>query len=237
MGKRKERLEDEKRDEKDSSGGDCGCNDIGTVPCGLGGRERTGAEREYGAQTEAPVNTDRVSVVEDVYVNPLYEGEISEADLQTVPEDAGGEISLYSEPVYADTIEEAGAQIREGMKLCNETIEVYYQAPEYVDGVMREIAAAGLEHTGVPDEGDYLKWQYAGWSGKGNLEYSSEDEMCHMTFTYTYTYYTDYEQEREVDERLEDVLDELAVYDSTDYSKLQAVYSFICENTSMTMNI
>ena len=190
-----------------------------------------GAEREYGAQTEAPVNTERVSVVEDVYVNPLYEGEISEADLQTVPEDAGGEISLYSEPVYADTIEEAGAQIREGMKLRNETIEVYYQAPEYVDGVMREIAAAGLEHTGVPDEGDYLKWQYAGWSGKGNLEYSSEDEMCYMTFTYTYTYYTDYEQEREVDERLEDVLDELAVYDSTDYSKLQAVYSFICENT------
>ena len=69
------------------------------------------------------------------------------------------------------------------------------------------------------------------------LEYSSEDEMCYMTFTYTYTYYTDYEQEREVDERLEDVLDELAVYDSTDYSKLQQSIALSVKIPSMTMNI
>ena len=41
-GKERRDWKMKKRDEKDSSGGDCGCNDIGTVPCGLGGRERTG---------------------------------------------------------------------------------------------------------------------------------------------------------------------------------------------------
>ena len=70
----------------------------------------------------------------------------------------GSGISTLTEPVYADTVEEAGAQIREGMKLRSETIQVYYEAPEYVEGIAREIAEAGLEHTGVPDEGS----QFAG---------------------------------------------------------------------------
>lgn len=171
------------------------------------------------------------NLVEDVYVNPLYEDEVGTSDLKDKAAERSGGISLYSEPAYADTIEEAGEQIREGMKNRDETIVVYYQAPEYVDGVMREIAAEGLEHTGVPDEGDYLKWQYAGWSATGSLSNSADGSTCYMTFTYTYTYYTTYEQELAVDERTKEVLDSLDVYDSSDYEKLLAVYDFICENT------
>ena len=170
-------------------------------------------------------------IVEDSYVNPLYEGIVQKSDLNKLPDDINSGISTYSEIEYADTVEEAGEQIREGMKQREEVIQVYYQAPEYVDGIMREIAQEALIHTGEPTEGDYLKWQYGGWNAEGKIEQSAEDNMCYMTFTYTYTYYTTYEQETIVDERISEVLNQLDVYDGSAYDKIHAVYDFICQNT------
>ena len=170
-------------------------------------------------------------IVEDSYVNPLYEGTIQKSDLNKLPDDINSGISTYSEIEYADTVKEAGEQIREGMKQREEVIQVYYQAPEYVDGIMREIAQEALIHTGEPTEGDYLRWQYGGWNAEGRIEQSAEDNMCYMTFTYTYTYYTTYEQETIVDERISEVLDQLDVYDGSAYDKIHAVYDFICQNT------
>lgn len=114
-------------------------------------------------------------IVEDSYVNPLYEGIVQKSDLNKLPDDINSGISTYSEIEYADTVEEAGEQIREGMKQREEVIQVYYQAPEYVDGIMREIAQEALIHTGEPTEGDYLKWQYGGWNAEGKIEQSAED--------------------------------------------------------------
>lgn len=170
--------------------------------------------------------------VEESYVNPLYADIIEPEDLKKPEEIPGSGISTLTEPVYADTVEEAGAQIREGMRLRSETIQVYYEAPEYVEGIAREIAEAGLEHTGVPDEGDYLRWQYGGWNAEGQAVSSPETGMYYITLTYTYTYYTNYEQEQTVDQRVSEVLDELDVYAGTDYEKLEAIYSFICGNTA-----
>lgn len=170
--------------------------------------------------------------VEESYVNPLYADIIEPEDLKKPEEIPGSDISTLTEPVYADTVEEAGAQIREGMRLRSETIQVYYEAPEYVEGIAREIAEAGLEHTGVPDEGDYLRWQYGGWNAEGQAVSSPETGMYYITLTYTYTYYTNYEQEQTVDQRVSEVLDELDVYAGTDYEKLEAIYSFICGNTA-----
>lgn len=169
--------------------------------------------------------------VEDVYINPIYRDVVQESDLKQ-PSEEQPEISPYSEVEYADTVEEAGLQIREGMKQRHETIVVYYQAPEYEDGVMREIAAQALIHTGEPTEGDYLRWQYGGWQAEGELRSSSDGTVTYMTFTYTYTYYTTYEQETLVDEQIDRVLDELDVYKSGTYQKIKAVYDYICQNTS-----
>lgn len=170
--------------------------------------------------------------VVDSYVNPLYENVIQESDLNKIPDGVGNSgISTYSENEYADNIEAAGEQIKEGMKQREEVIQVYYQAPKYKDGIMREIAQEALVYTGKPTEGDYLKWQYGGWNAEGRIEQSPEDNMCYMTFTYTYTYYTTYEQEILVDERINEVLAQLDVYDGSTYEKIYAVYDFICQNT------
>ncbi len=193
--------------------------------------EESSDKNNSGAVPADTVAEEKTSQVKDVYVNPLYRGVLTEEDLKQTPAAQPG-IDLYSETEYADTVEEAGEQIREAMKQRQETVVVYYQAPEYQDGILREIAEQALTHTGDPREGDYLRWQYGGWSAEGELRTSAEDNMTYMTFTYTYTYYTTYEQEITVDEQVQKVLDELDVYDSGTYHKIKAVYDYICQHTS-----
>ena len=154
-----------------------------------------------------PVDTseeEETYQVKDIYVNPLYRDVLRPEELKQTSEAQPG-IELYSEAEYVDTVEEAGEQIREAMKQRQETIVIYYQAPEYQDGILREIAEQALAHTGDAKEGDYLRWQYGGWSAEGELRTSGN--MTYMTFTYTYTYYTTYEQEVILDEQVQMVLD------------------------------
>ena len=58
------------------------------------------------------------------------------------------------------------------------------------------------------------------------------EDMYYMTFTYTYTYYTTYEQESIVDEQVRAVLDELDVYEDSEYEKAEAVYDYVCSTVS-----
>ena len=58
--------------------------------------------------------------MEVIYINPLYEDVIRESDLVS-PEETDG-IALYAEQEYTDSIDEAAAQIRSGMKQREENI-------------------------------------------------------------------------------------------------------------------
>ncbi len=211
---------------------------------------QTAAIRVYGADgsgseesAQAAAKSDKTGEVymeEETYVNPLYEDVVDESDLNRYSlENHDSGITTYSsadeqdinEEEYADTVDEAAEIIREGMKQREETIVVHYKTPEEpTKAMLREIAAQALTHTGVPDEGDYLQWQYAGWDCDGQGQVS--ENMYYMTFTYTYTYYTTYEQESIVDEQVQKVLDELDVYDDSEYEKAEAVYDYICSTVS-----
>lgn len=184
-----------------------------------------------GTENDGWKNTDDkgIRTVEETYINPLYQNVFDESDLQEAYSPAA---VLGTNIDYADTIEEASEQIREGMKQREEVITVYYEAPEYWDGLMKEIANGALTHTGNPVEGDYLKWQYGGWKAKGSLSESEDGSKYYMTFTYTYTYYTTLEQEKTVDQRVDEVLNELNVSEKSDYDKIKSVYDYICDNTA-----
>lgn len=200
-----------------------------------------GFDSEESAQTVTKSDeTGEVHMEEETYVNPLYEDVIEESDLNRYsPENTENGIAAYSsaddrdinEKEYTDTVDEAAAVIREGMKQREETIVVYYKTPEEpTKALLREIAGQALTYTGVPDEGDYLQWQYAGWDCDGQGQVL--EDMYYMTFTYTYTYYTTYEQESIVDEQVRAVLDELDVYEDSEYEKAEAVYDYVCSTVS-----
>ena len=162
----------------------------------------------------------------DTCINPLYADVITEADLNPVREPAAAP-HASGDPVYATTLAEAGKQMRQPMVAREETIVVYYQTTNYVSGMHEDVFDAAVAHTGNPDEGDALRWVYAGY--KVRTSRSSQNGVTYVTFTYTMTYYTTAEQERELNAAKAQLL---ATVDpnGTDYEKFCTVYDYICAN-------
>lgn len=141
----------------------------------------------------AALSNDSVSAaagtITEVYVNPLYADVITESDLLSPSQAAG--TSLLEDDVYCTTTAEAGEILRSAMKERTETVTVKYRAPvdnfpndDAVRNVLTEICSQALVHTGRPDEGDYIMWQYAGW--KGSISGFRQDGIYYMTATYTH---------------------------------------------------
>ncbi len=165
-----------------------------------------------------------VEIEEVTHVNPLYEDVIDEEDL-IKPVDAK---LLYSNGTDCKTVTEAGNQLREGLKTRTQTMQITYITNANLDGtIYYQIIDEAMKHTGVPTEGDYLLWQYGGWNAKasGNI-YAGK---YYYTLTFTFTYYTTYEQEKQMDTAVTNLLNSLNL-SGTDYEKITKIYDYICKN-------
>ncbi|MCF0229682.1 MAG: hypothetical protein HUJ76_08350, partial [Parasporobacterium sp.] len=203
---------------------------------------------------------DNGSVVSgEIYVvNPLYEDVISledaKAALQAIREEnakkaaaAAKSGKLSAQSADSDTpLTDHNAMakvLRDGMK--NRETEIVYTVFEPDKSIVSEgeiseewleehtygIYDLAVEHTGVPNEGDYLQWQngyyYASASGKGS--------SAGYTFTITFTivYYTTASEEEAVNAKVSSILSNLNVPESASaYEKVQAVYDYLCENVT-----
>ena len=161
----------------------------------------------------------------DTYINPLYADVITEDDLVQPCKEPHAE--LHADPVYATTFAEAGAQMRQPMVNREETIVVYYQTANYASSQHKDIFNAAVAHTGNPDEGDALRWVYAGYGVR--IGRSVRDGISYVTYTYTMTYYTTAEQEAELEEAMDALLSKVNPNDSK-YEQFCTVYDYICEN-------
>ena len=159
------------------------------------------------------------------YINPLYKDVITEDDLVQPSEKPHAE--LHADPVYATSFAEAGAQMRQPMVNREETIVVYYQTTNHDSAQHKDIFNAAVAHTGNSDEGDALRWVYAGY--KVSIGRSVRNGVTYARYTYTMTYYTTAEQEAELEEAMDALL---ATVDpnGTDYERFCTVYDYICEN-------
>ncbi len=165
-----------------------------------------------------------IEIEEVTQVNPLYEDVIDEDDLNK-PSDI---TLLYSDASDCRTVKEAGEELREQLKTRNQTIQISYIANTNLDGtIYYQIVDEAMKHTGISTEGDYLLWQFGGWNARasGNI-YSGK---YYYTLTFTFTYYTTYEQEKEMDIAVSNLLNSLNLQ-GTDYEKITKVYDYICNN-------
>ena len=164
----------------------------------------------------------------DTYINPLYEDSFSESDLAKPRQTR----AVYNGE-YIGSAKELAAVIRNGMKNRQETLNLQINADdqESLKALIREAFQIAIAHTGVPTEGDYLRWQYGGWRSSGN-GYYADDGSIDWDITLTVSYYTTAAQEAELDRRIDAVLDELNVDNATEYHKILAIYDYICENVT-----
>ncbi len=146
-------------------------------------------------------------------VNPLYRNVLSEEMLRAAFSDIRPQAVA---PVVCEDLDDVVAAIREAMKAREESVTVRFSGSFSCNDALDDAMA----HTGDPTEGDYLLWQFGGYSyGR-----SGNDT------TYWLYYYTDADQEAEMDVAVAELMDELDLEDRSDYEKVRTVYDYICAN-------
>ena len=166
--------------------------------------------------------------LEESYINPLYSGIITEADLLQ-PEDVPA-VAAEESPSYCTSPDDAGVLLRDEMVARHTTARVYLNSVVYDKSVFKSVFSHVLDHTGDPVEGDYLRWQYGGW--KATAEGYLEGGLYKLCLTYTITYYTTAEQEKVVTDKLSSVMPTLTESTMTNYEKVKAIYDYICKNVT-----
>ena len=161
-------------------------------------------------------------------VNPRYEGIVDASDFD-LPEEDPYQVSLMTDYVSES---EAAAQVRTYMCGRIESFSVSFQSLNTdFSSVCHAVVDAALVHTGVPTEGDYLAWQYGGWSSKGSYGYDSSGTY-YYTITFTVPYYTSADQEEQMDTQVSALLSQLNLSGKSDYEKVKSVYDYICANVT-----
>lgn len=162
------------------------------------------------------------------HVNPIYADVIDEADIEKSTDNYPSVLFAVGKQEYNDTIEEAGAEMRQKLVERVPSIEVTFVADFYNQDYFNSIFSEAIKHTGEPTEGDYIAWHYGGW--KGGVSYYHSGNKCYMTFKYNMTYYTTAEQEAELDIAVDNLLALLDLEGKDDYQKICAIYDYLCEN-------
>ena len=182
------------------------------------------------------VNAAEVKTAYCEWVNPAYEdvidvSDLAEPDKISLHTEYG--ISAASDGEYLTTVEEAAKEMRDQLKARSDTVTIPYQSetdPGKSTDFVREIYYAAREHTGIPTEGDYLRYQIGGY--KCSISYRTSNSLYLCTLTYTITYYTTAAQEAEMDEAVASLISDLDLKDKTDYQKIKSIYDYMCSNIS-----
>lgn len=170
-----------------------------------------------------------------VYINPLYADVTTEEDILALEESSAAprRAARAATPTYYTTQDEVALDIRAGMENRAESIVVYYKAvgEAVSSNFTRQAFARAVENTGVPTQGDYLRWVYGGYHCKWSYGYYPAEDAYYTTITYTMKYHSTAAQEAELTAALEPVMTSFGFTAQTpEYTKVKTIYDYICKN-------
>ena len=142
-----------------------------------------------------------------------------------------------SDVVYYDTEKEAVKELHEHMKQREKTITIGLKGSidqKGLEKIIGRIFDEATAHTGKPDEGDYIAYQYSSYQGAAHTTYAGLTPA--MEIKYTVSYYDDAQKEAEVDEKVDEIIENLELDDKTDFEKIAAIHDYICDNVEYETN-
>lgn len=127
--------------------------------------------------------------------------------------------------------EQVVAAIRTGLREHSRQITVRFSCRDDVSAQLNALVGewmeAALQETDDPAEGDYIRYQYGGYTVTGRCE--PVDGQYHCTAEIVPRYYTYLVEEQAVTERLEEILSDFDFDgDSTDLEKIETIYRYLC---------
>ena len=182
------------------------------------------------AQTE-PENTMYIqaNAPEMVFiysVNPLLEGTLDAQKLfagKKPPVSTMESISDYGDFNFAAN------EVKQAIANRQDYVIAHYKSNRNYNGnICMDLLNKALEHNGNPKQGDYMAWHIIG-RGVG-----SQTDIISGTYYYTcvfqFLYSDDASRERRMDTAVDALLEDLDLYDVSDYYKIKGIYDWMCAN-------
>lgn len=153
--------------------------------------------------------------------------------LTTVP----GEVVNAAEIIYdediewAQGIEEAAQQFKEGLLNRSSSIQIYVELPEKDDDIESKIKKLALGHTGNGKEGAYL--EKAIYTGSPHMIYPEElDGKFRCQIVCSPTYRMTAAQEEALEAKVSEILNSLKLDGKSDYEKVKAIYDYVTSHAT-----
>ena len=170
------------------------------------------------------------------YTNPLYP-DLSVPDPVTEDDEADSSASLSAPRTQSDsylTISEAAAELRDQMRTRSTSFTIPVYAPGYtsdkpsvtklVNQVLMPMAYSENLAVGI-NSGDYLRWSWA----KVSYRWPPTSDG-HLTLTMSVRYYTSADEEDWLVSQVKNVVDELDLWQVSDYQKSRGIYDYILDH-------
>ena len=190
--------------------------------------EETPADGEEDPQ-ETIIPETEYFTEEAVYINPIYEGLVSAEDLFAEEPEVSEESESTDELVgaanyYYSNFDEAAEGLRNAVLQHYTTVDLYYIFPESYKGDLVNSKLSKLAFSGMNDYYDALVIGYKvnttyNYTGAGTIK---------GVLSYQLEYSTTKDQETEFETKVKEAVNELNIYDKSEYEKAKAIYTFIC---------
>ena len=172
---------------------------------------------------------DTEEITEEVpeqLIEEILEDNVCADEVQGYTNCEENNITLFSTDIeYAESIEAAAELLRQQMIMRNGLISVYYRG-EYVEGMSKPILDAAFAYDdSLPGmAGDYLRYNYSRLIRRA---YKGKD---YYRFEYEFSYLSSYEQELAVEEKVQEILSKLNIYDSDRETQIRSIYTYVTGN-------
>ena len=132
---------------------------------------------------------------------------------------------------YYSTVNSVADKVRESMVDRKKSVTVDYKVKAsetsksgWLSSLSKKIIKEAFKHTGVPEEGDSLKFCVKSYSSKAS--YYTASGHSFITLTFTFSYYTSASQEK----KLSGKIGQMDLKGSSDYQTVRNIYNYICKN-------
>ena len=177
------------------------------------------------------------------WINPVYADVLDASDIPAPPVEqadmrlrGSARFLRDSGTIYTDTASAARdlkSQIMEYEDTA--TIRLYVSGQTTASewrALAKQLFDMAIAHNGTPTEGDYLRYEYGGYTAGGKLGYETDKNRSLCTFDYSLKHYVTAAQEDALAPVAADILAGLSLEGKSDYEKLLAIYAYLCDNTT-----
>ena len=196
------------------------------------------------------------------YIDPIYEDDLTPADIPQadVDDEAIREElrelaavlsnnpkrlrarSYWNQHTYYDTIEEAAADLKMHVKAFDSTAVIRFTAnaswtESQLQTYFMNIWYAAIAHTGVPTEGDYLRYEHGGFTAtSASLPEGRESGLSYNIVTVSLNHFSTFDQEEALSPVVDTILASFNLEGKSDLQKVAAIYDYLCTNVTYDFN-